>query len=1075
MSTVPQLSYANIGSSLDKVTSLGLAPGRKPVIVKAQAKPAAKPAAPKPVVQQAPVDLESVGKPEPEFVQEEKAEVPKVKRTSGYATVKAVLSGDTIVVLGAAASGSSVAPEKVITISGITAPKFGRGKTGVDEPFGWEAREFLRKKIIGAQVQFTVQHTSDSGRDYGVVKLNGVDLATEIVRAGYAEVKKSKTDKIPQEKESLHLLQQEAETLGIGKWRLKHMSDEQKKDVIRQIRWDEDNKQLYQRSKGIALPAIIDQVRDGSTFRVEIHGLNGLQHDIITLYLAGVQCPRTPLPKSVRDANAATAALKDVKIDDENADDIAAATKIDKKKKGKDKKGDKKEEEAAPAPKKEKAAPAPARPARQPQPADDEGEPYGIEAQQFVEARLLHRDVHVVLQGLDKFGNIFGSIQYPKGNIAIKLLEKGYGKYVPWSAQITSDSAKLKEAETIAKKNRIGLFQSYTEPEEKSATVPEYFGKVIQVHSGDTLTIAEIGGDEKEHKVSLASLRAPRVGVRGGKDEPLSQEAKEFLRSRLIGHKVKVINEYTRAPPKESGDQTVRQHVSVFLPNKVNVSEGLLSAGLAEVVRHRKDEDRSIHYEEYVAAENRAKELKKGMHGGAVSSHRIVDLSIRAPLAADSKEASAAAAASGGRKGSTASNGGDNKLQMQQRASHSTAARWAATLKQKGEINAVVEHVFSGARVKVWIPAENLMIAFVLAGVKVPTAKTKDGKRDEFGEQALQFTKQRVLQYNVKLEVENVDKGSNFIGNLYTNKQNLAELLLTEGLAELFDYSAKSNSHYEALKTAEAQAKDSKKGLWKNWVPPTESEVSSEPIEHKEFKEGSDLIKINVTEIIDAATFFAQIVDDKPLELIQQRLAEFAESVPEQTDDFEVKTGRLYAGQFTVDDAWYRVRVEGKMGDEYRAFFVDYGNHDLLDISRLRALPEEIGQKIPDSAHLCFLAGVQAPRNPDYRENAISAFTDLVWERQLLAKIELADGYGRDRRLHVTLQDETSENVTVNQQIIKDGWARVLPRVPGKLKDLQNSLKSEEKIARDAHYGVWEYGNVSDEDEEETIEKNKRR
>lgn len=36
-----------------------------------------------------------------------------------------------------------------------------------------------------------------------------------------------------------------------------------------------------------------------------------------------------------------------------------------------------------------------------------------------------------------------------------------------------------------------------------------------------------------------------------------------------------------------------------------NLSEGLLSAGFAEVVRHRKDEDRSIHYEEYVSAENR--------------------------------------------------------------------------------------------------------------------------------------------------------------------------------------------------------------------------------------------------------------------------------------------------------------------------------------------------------------------------------------------------------------------------------------------------------------------------------------
>lgn len=110
-----------------------------------------------------------------------------------------------------------------------------------------------------------------------------------------------------------------------------------------------------------------------------------------------------------------------------------------------------------------------------------------------------------------------------------------------------------------------------------------------------------------------------------------------------------------------------------------------------------------------------AKELKKGMHGGQASSQRVVDLSIRAPLSVDSKE-SAPAAGAGGRKGSTASNGGDNKLAMQQRLSHSAAARFLATLKAKRELNAIVEHVFSGSRVKVFVPSENCMFSFALAG-----------------------------------------------------------------------------------------------------------------------------------------------------------------------------------------------------------------------------------------------------------------------------------------------------------------------------------------------------------------------
>lgn len=101
-----------------------------------------------------------------------------------------------------------------------------------------------------------------------------------------------------------------------------------------------------------------------------------------------------------------------------------------------------------------------------PKPTAEAPEPFALEAKQFTEALLLNRDVQVcdcceslpdlaafaccwqvVLQGVDAFGNFFGSILYPKGNISVKLLEKGFGKLVSWSAAITPDAAKLAEAE----------------------------------------------------------------------------------------------------------------------------------------------------------------------------------------------------------------------------------------------------------------------------------------------------------------------------------------------------------------------------------------------------------------------------------------------------------------------------------------------------------------------------------------------------------------------------------------------------------------------------------------------------
>ncbi|KOM47453.1 hypothetical protein LR48_Vigan07g115700 [Vigna angularis] len=39
-------------------------------------------------------------------------------------------------------------PEKSITLSSLMAPRLAR-RGGVDEPFAWESREFLRKLCIG--------------------------------------------------------------------------------------------------------------------------------------------------------------------------------------------------------------------------------------------------------------------------------------------------------------------------------------------------------------------------------------------------------------------------------------------------------------------------------------------------------------------------------------------------------------------------------------------------------------------------------------------------------------------------------------------------------------------------------------------------------------------------------------------------------------------------------------------------------------------------------------------------------------------------------------------------------------
>lgn len=78
--------------------------------------------------------------------------------SAGRGTVKAVLSGDTIVVLGSAASPGAQRPELQISLSHLAAPRLARHSEQQDEAFGWPAREVLRQYAIGKPVRFRVDY-----------------------------------------------------------------------------------------------------------------------------------------------------------------------------------------------------------------------------------------------------------------------------------------------------------------------------------------------------------------------------------------------------------------------------------------------------------------------------------------------------------------------------------------------------------------------------------------------------------------------------------------------------------------------------------------------------------------------------------------------------------------------------------------------------------------------------------------------------------------------------------------------------------------------------------------------------
>lgn len=145
---------------------------------------------------------------------------------------------------------------------------------------------------------------------------------------------------------------------------------------------------------------------------------------------------------------------------------------------------------------------------------------------------------------------------------------------------------KLRAAEKTAKEKRACLYANAPAPTAKSngtainGNVRQFDGTVVRIWSGDQISVndRETG---KERRLQLSSTRGPKsvlrvshnVGVTKNNRNRLSdpkqayyaQEAREFLRKRLIGKQVKVHVDFVR--PRE-GEYEERECATVRYGNQ---------------------------------------------------------------------------------------------------------------------------------------------------------------------------------------------------------------------------------------------------------------------------------------------------------------------------------------------------------------------------------------------------------------------------------------------------------------------------------------------------------------------------
>ncbi|EKM54097.1 uncharacterized protein PHACADRAFT_122832 [Phanerochaete carnosa HHB-10118-sp] len=473
--------------------------------------------------------------------------------------VKSVISGDSLVLREAQGNPPK---ERVLHLADISAPRMG-SSAREDEPWAYEAREYLRARVVGKPVTFTVAHSlpsnDDTPRDIGSAEMQGVDITTQLLKAGWAKLKEMKREPTEADLKKRDL-EAEAKAAGKGIW---NPHGPMARKVLYMM--PEDSQGFITEWKGKSVDGIVEQVKDGSTLRVRLLLPDG-DHQLVNITLAGVRSPRVaskpdetsePYGEEAKFFTETRLLQRQITV---QLLSLPNAT-------------------ATPFQSSANAAPAPA-------------------------SIFIGTALHA--QG---------------GNIAEHLVANGLARVVDWHAGMLAAGGgmeRLRQAERAAKEKRLKLYANAPAPAAKAngpvtnGSTRTFDAVVTRVWSGDQISVAE-RDSSKERRIQLSSTRAPKQT--DPRQAHYALEAREFLRKKLTGKHVKVHVDFIR--PAE-GEFEERECATVrYGSQNANIAEQIIEKGFATALRHKRDdEDRSPDYDKLMAAEQAAAAEGRGVHSG---------------------------------------------------------------------------------------------------------------------------------------------------------------------------------------------------------------------------------------------------------------------------------------------------------------------------------------------------------------------------------------------------------------------------------------------------------------------------
>uniref|UniRef100_A0A8C7ZD94 Staphylococcal nuclease domain-containing protein n=1 Tax=Oryzias sinensis TaxID=183150 RepID=A0A8C7ZD94_9TELE len=628
-------------------------------------------------------------------------------------------------------------------------------------------------------------------------------------------------------------------------------------------------------------------------------------------------------------------------------------------------------------------------------------EPFAAEAKFFTESRLLQRDVQIILESCPN-QIILGTILHPNGNITELLLKEGFARCVDWSMAVyTQGAEKLRAAERSAKERKIRIWKDYVAPTANLDQKDRQFvAKVMQVVNADAMVVKLNSGEYKT--IHLSSIRPPRnEGEEKNKDKD-----KRFRPLYDIPYMFEA-REFLRKK---------------LIGKKVNVTVDYIRAATGPGESTPAFSERTC---ATVTIGGMAIKNGKGLHSKKeVPIHRVADIS------------------------------GETQK----------AKQFLPFLQRAGRSEAVVEHVFSGSRLKLYMPKETCLITFLLAGIECPrSARNMPGGMqvaEPFSDQAMLFTKELVLQREVEVEVESMDKAGNFIGWLHIEGVNLSVALVENALSKVH-FTAERSPYYKTLVSAEEQCRQRKEKIWANY----EEKPVEEVVHLSEEKERVPNYRpVFVTEISDNLHFYAQDVETgAQLETLMETMRAEIAAHPPVEGSYSARRGDYCLAKF-ADGEWYRARVEKvESPAKVHVFYIDYGNREVVPSTRLAAMPPAFSTRtLPAQATEYTFAFIQVPLDEDARADVVDCIVRDIQNTQCMMNIE----YSGASCPHVSIQfGDTKEDVGLG--LVKEGLVMVDVRKEKHLQKIVTEYLNSQESAKSARLNIWRYGDFRADDADE--------